>query len=231
MLAVVIPVLNEAQRIEALLWQVCSQAQEVWVIDGGSTDDTWELASRFPVNLVHGPRGRARQMNLGAQLSHAPVLVFIHADTLLPAQWAQDVCAAALHKGWGRFSVAMDFDVTGLLGGAQQGALSLVAHLMNWRSRLTGISTGDQVQFVRRDWFERVGGFPNQVLMEDIALSQRLKRLGSPANLGARVGIDPRRWISGGIWATIVLMWSIRWAYWWGVSPARLKQRYQDARR
>ncbi len=105
--------------------------------------------------------------------------------------------------------------------------LPVVAALMNLRSRVSGIATGDQAIFVTRDAFERVGGFPAQPLMEDIEISRRLKRLGRPACLGARVCTSGRRWEQRGVWRTIVLMWRLRWLYWRGESPARLAQAYR----
>ena len=158
-------------------------------------------------------------MNAGAAAASADTLLFLHADTRLPAH-ADRIVAAALERGatWGRFDVRID---------GRAGLLKLVAALMNLRSRATGIATGDQAMFVRRGVFERVGGFPDQPLMEDIELSRRLRALGPPACLRAKAVTSGRRWEQRGVWRTIFLMWRLRWRYWRGESPQALADAYR----
>ncbi|HSQ72224.1 MAG TPA: TIGR04283 family arsenosugar biosynthesis glycosyltransferase, partial [Rubrivivax sp.] len=165
------------------------------------------------------PRGRAVQMNAGTARASAALLLFLHADTQLPPGADLRVRqAVARGAAWGRFDVRID---------GRPRMLRVVAALMNWRSRWTGIATGDQAIFVTRTAFERVGGFPVQPLMEDIELSRRLKRLGRPACLRDRVRTSGRRWEQRGVWRTIVLMWWLRWRYWRGESAQSLAEAYR----
>jgi len=168
--------------------------------------------------VVVAERGRARQMNAGAQACGGALLLFLHADTRLPEAADAMVRAALAVQAWGRFDVRID---------GRPLMLRVVAALMNLRSRLSGIATGDQAIFVRRDVFEAVGGFPDQPLMEDIELSCRLLRVSRPACLRARVRTSGRRWEQRGVWRTIALMWRLRWAYWRGVPAERLAEAYR----
>jgi rSAM/selenodomain-associated transferase 2 len=190
--------------------------------DGGSSDSTPTLAQTWVDAVVDAPRGRALQMNAGAARARADVLLFLHADTRLPPLADVLVLQAVQRsdKGacWGRFDVRIE---------GRPRMLRVVAALMNLRSRASGIATGDQAIFITREAFERVGGFPEQALMEDIEISRRLKRLGRPACLRARVCTSGRRWEQRGVWRTIVLMWRLRWRYWRGESPARLAEAYR----
>jgi rSAM/selenodomain-associated transferase 2 len=224
-LVIVIPVLNEAAGIAAALMALApliARGARVVVADGGSTDDTLARARRFEgVEVIQAPRGRATQMNAGAQAAGANgVLLFLHADTTLPPD-ADSLIARSLAEGrqvWGRFDVR-------IAGRARM--LAVVAASMNLRSRWSGIATGDQAMFMTRAAFDAVGGFPVQPLMEDIELSKRLKNLSSPACLRQRVTTSGRRWEARGVWPTIVLMWRLRWAYWRGASPQALARRYE----
>jgi rSAM/selenodomain-associated transferase 2 len=222
-LAVVLPALDEAAGIETALSALAplrARGVEVIVVDGGSRDDTVRRAAPLADRVIESPRGRARQMNAGAAASEAAQLLFLHADTLLPDD-ADRLVIEALGGGrhrWGRFDVRID---------GRSAWLPWVATLMNLRSRLSGIATGDQAIFVRRDAFDAVGGFPDQALMEDIELSRRLKRLGAPCCLRAKVVTSGRRWDERGAWRTIVLMWRLRLAYWYGMSAAELARRYR----
>lgn len=219
-LSIVVPTLNEAAGIAATLSPLQALrglGHEVIVADGGSHDDTVALAIPLADRVIHAPQGRARQMNAGAAAAGGDALLFLHADTRLPTG-AEEVIAAALGRRlWGRF----DVDIEGA-----SPWLVVVARLMNLRSRLTGIATGDQGLFVTRAAFDRAGGFPDQPLMEDIELSKRLKRLGPPACLHDRVATSGRRWERDGIWRTILFMWQLRFAYWRGVAAQALAQRY-----
>jgi rSAM/selenodomain-associated transferase 2 len=224
-LSIVIPALNEAAGIEATLQALQPlrlRGVELVLADGGSSDSTPTLAQPWVDAVVDAPRGRALQMNAGAARARASVLLFLHADTRLPPL-ADVLVLQAVQRSdqgacWGRFDVRIE---------GRPWMLRVVAVLMNLRSRASGIATGDQAIFITRGAFERVGGFPEQALMEDIEISRRLKRLGRPACLRARVCTSGRRWEQRGVWRTIVLMWRLRWRYWRGESPARLAEAYR----
>lgn len=221
MLTIIVPTLNEAAGIEAALAALAPLRQrgaEVIVADGGSADDTPARARPLADRVIDAPRGRARQMNAGAESAQGDVLLFLHADTRLP-EAADRLIAQALADGrdWGRFDVAIE---------GRHPLLPAVAALMNLRSRLSGIATGDQALFVRRASFAACGGFPDLPLMEDIALSRLLKRSGPPACLRARVRTSGRRWDEQGFGRTVLLMWRLRLAHFFGADPAGLARRY-----
>jgi rSAM/selenodomain-associated transferase 2 len=221
-LSIVVPVLNEAGHVQATLAGLQALRQrgaEVLVVDGGSQDRTLALARPLADQVTVAPRGRARQMNAGAALAQGQVLLFLHADTQLPPEADRLVLdAIALGAAWGRFDVRIS---------GQAWGLRVVAALMNARSRLSGIATGDQALFVQREVFDRVGGFPDQPLMEDIELCTRLRQLARPACLRAKVTTSGRRWDSRGVWRTIFLMWRLRWRYWRGEAPEQLAKAYR----
>jgi rSAM/selenodomain-associated transferase 2 len=222
-LSIVIPVLNEARQVPAVVESLSpakDRGVEVIVVDGGSEDGTPEMAALAGARVVSSPKGRARQMNAGARIAAGAVLLFLHVDTILP-ECADQLIEAALRdrrRVWGRF----DVDIRG-----RPWMLRVIAVLMNWRSRISGIATGDQAIFVDRGAFDSVGGFPDQPLMEDVELSKRLRLLSPPACLHARAVTSGRRWESRGVWRTIVLMWRLRWAYWRGVPASVLASRYE----
>jgi rSAM/selenodomain-associated transferase 2 len=221
-LSIVIPVLNEAELIEAALDRLAPYRQrgvEVIVVDGGSRDGTAARAASGADRVLVAPRGRGPQMNAGAVQAVGDVLLFLHADTRLPSRADRLLVDGLARSGrlWGRF----DVDIAG-----GHRLLPLVARMMNLRSRASGIATGDQALFVRRDAFESVGGYPEIALMEDIALSRRLKRLGPPLCLPDRVTTSGRRWERNGVLQTILLMWRLRLLYFLGADPARLARRY-----
>ena len=221
-LSIVIPALNEAAHITPLLLDMQplrARGVQLVLVDGGSADDTAELARPWVDTLIASPRGRALQMNAGAQQAQAGVLLFLHADTRLPpAADTRVLQAVAAGAHWGRFDVRIE---------GRPWMLRVVAAAMNLRSRLSGVATGDQALFVTRAAFAQVGGFPEQPLMEDIELSRRLKALGRPACLRARVCTSGRRWEQRGVWRTIFLMWRLRWRYWRGEPAATLAQAYR----
>jgi rSAM/selenodomain-associated transferase 2 len=222
-LAVVLPTLDEAAGIELTLRALAPLRQRgalIIVADGGSRDDTAARAAPHADHVITAPRGRARQMNAGAAAADgAEQLLFLHADTRLPDHADTLVLGALAHHPWGRFDVRID---------GRSRWLPVVAALMNLRSRLTGIATGDQAIFMTRAAFDAVGGFPDQPLMEDIEISKRLKRhAGRPACLRERAGTSGRRWDERGAWSTIVLMWRLRWAYWRGASAETIAARYR----
>lgn len=220
--SVVIPVLNEAPEIEATLQALAAwraAGDEILLVDGGSNDATVPLARPFVTQVITAPRGRAAQMNAGARESTGDCLVFLHADTRLPAG-AREALLHVLesHEApWGRFDVRL----TGT-----HPLLRVVERLMNWRSRLSGIATGDQAIFVERTRFAAVGGFPSQALMEDIELSTRLRRLVPPCCLRLQVTTSSRRWEAQGVLRTILRMWLLRLRYFWGADPADLARAY-----
>ena len=225
-LSIIIPCLNEADRIAAALEPLQPLRQrgvEVIVVDGGSSDGSLTLAAPLADRVLTAPRGRASQMNAGAAVARAEVLLFLHADCALPPDADRSVIdgLAASDTRWGRFDVQLD--------GAHP-MLGLIAFMMNWRSRLTGIATGDQGMFVTRELFAAVGGFPAIPLMEDVALSRRLKSHGAPLCLRSRITASGRRWERRGVLRTIVLMWRLRLAYFLGADPADLALRYDGAR-
>ncbi|MGB7756124.1 MAG: TIGR04283 family arsenosugar biosynthesis glycosyltransferase [Salinisphaera sp.] len=225
-LSIIVPVLNEASAIADALHSLADlrrRGAEVIVVDGGSRDDTLARAAPLADQALTSARGRAVQLNAGARAAGAEVLLFLHADTRLPADADTGIYRALADsaKEWGRFDVRIE---------GTSAWLPVIAWLMNRRSCLTGIATGDQAIFVTRRAFNRVGGFPQQALMEDIALSGRLKALSRPACLHERATTSGRRWDQNGALRTILLMWSLRLAYVGGVSPARLARWYGQAR-
>ena len=223
-LSVVIPTLNEAGLIQFTLQKVrAAGANEVIVADGGSQDLTREMARTLADKVIETPRGRALQMNEGAKATNGDILLFLHADTDLPpdALAAIETALADPQVVGGRFNIRLD------RGGWLFGS---VAHLVNLRSRLTKIATGDQAIFVRREVFERIGGFPEIPIMEDVEFSRRLKQAGRIACLRNRVVTSARRWEQRGPLKTVFLMWGLRFLYFIGVSPDRLKRLYLDVR-
>jgi rSAM/selenodomain-associated transferase 2 len=217
-LSVIVPALNEARGIRAALEALAplrARGHEVIVADGGSTDGTAQLALGLCDQVLDAPRGRAMQMNAGARAATGFALLFLHADTLLPPLADQVVFSSLKTHLWGRFDVKID---------ARHPLLKLVGCAMNLRSRLTGIATGDQAIFVRREAFS---GFPEIALMEDVAFCKRMKRLGPPARVRETVLTSGRRWESRGVLRTIVLMWSLRLLYFLGARPERLVRFYE----
>jgi rSAM/selenodomain-associated transferase 2 len=221
-ISIILPVLNEAAHIAACLdalQPLRGQHCELIIADGGSQDRTVALAEPLADRVIISPKGRAAQMNTGAQQASNAILWFLHVDSQPPPAAANLISAALSdpHCHWGRFDVR--------LSGRQTG-LRVVETLMNVRSRLTGIATGDQGIFVRREQFEQVGGYPPIALMEDIALSRSLKRHSRPVCLRQPLITSSRRWERDGIARTILLMWRLRLAYFLGVDPERLARIY-----
>jgi rSAM/selenodomain-associated transferase 2 len=222
-LSIVVPALDEAEQIVATLaplQRLRTAGHEVIVVDGGSTDGTPALAAPLADRVLRAERGRARQMNAGARAAGGDVLLFLHADTRLP-DGADRLIVEGLARsgrGWGRFDVRLS---------GRHPLLVITGPLFSLRSRITGVATGDQAIFVRRDWFEQAGGFPDIPLMEDLALSRTLKRRGRPLCFWHRVTTSSRRWEQKGIVRTILLMWRLRLAYYLGADPADLARRYR----
>ena len=222
-LRIVIPVLNEGAALTSRLislQSLRSQGVELVLVDGGSTDESWARARPWVDRLMAAKPGRAAQMNAGAfdtPSSRADALLFLHADTELPPNALAAIQAALKQHAWGRFDVQLD---------SPGWRMRMVESMMNWRSRASGIATGDQAMFVRMESFVKVNGFPEQPLMEDIELSKRLGRISAPACLTQRVRTSARKWQQGGVWRTIFLMWRLRWAYFFGASPEKLALAY-----
>jgi len=220
-ISIVVPVLNEAAEIVvalSALQTLRTGGAELIVADGGSNDATVALATPLADRVIAAPRGRASQMNAGAGAALGDVLLFLHADSALP-DGAATLVAEALRGGraWGRFDVRIE---------GRSIWLPVVAALMNRRSRLTGIATGDQAMFVTGQAFRAVGGFPDIPLMEDIALSQRLLKYSRPACLTARATTSGRRWERHGVWRTILKMWRLRLRFFLGADPRQLAREY-----
>jgi rSAM/selenodomain-associated transferase 2 len=218
-LTIIVPVLNEARGLAGTLQALAplrGRGHEVIVVDGGSADASAAIAAPLVDRVLRAPRGRAAQMNAGARAAAGDVLVFLHADSQLPCHADQEILSATQRHRWGRFDVEIE---------GRHRALRVVAAAMNLRSRLTGIATGDQAIFVRREAF---AGFPDIALMEDVAFSTAMKRRGPPACLRSRVLTSGRRWESRGVLRTVLLMWGLRLLYALGVAPERLARRYYE---
>ena len=217
--------LNEAASIASTLGALRRGAPdaEIVVVDGGSIDSSVAIAQPLCDTLIGASRGRAHQMNAGARASHGDALVFVHADTLVPSSFAADIASALSDPAvvGGRFDVRLDSAAL---------AYRVIGAMISLRSRISRTGTGDQAIFVRREVFDRLGGFPDLELCEDLEFARRLKRAGRVACLRARVTTSARRWNRDGVIRTIVRMWLIRAMYLMGVAPARLKRMYSDTR-
>lgn len=222
-LSIVIPVLNEASIIEQTLspLQVLRERQsvEILLVDGGSRDATIELSRLLVDQVICTANGRGAQMNKGAKAANGNYLLFLHADTRLPCRFFP-LLLDVFDKGalWGRFDVRLS---------GRGWLFRLIEAMMNWRSRRTGIATGDQAIFVRRELFQRVGGYPAIALMEDIVLSRKLKRWAMPVCIREKALTSSRRWEDNGIVRTVVLMWWLRARFYFGADPDRLAQCYR----
>ncbi len=230
--SIIIPILNEADNLTRLFEYLCQlnpAPQQVILVDGGSNDNSFALAQNLIKDLrmvqqsaidwqvLASNAGRALQMNRGAALATGDVLLFLHADTQLPNHAMTELVSVVMRAEWGRFDVRLD---------SNKLLLKLIGSMINLRSRLTGIATGDQAIFIKRKLFEQLGGYPNQALMEDVEISKRLKAIGKPACLHSKVVTSARRWQQHGTWRTILLMWRLRFDYWRGVSADSIRRRY-----
>ena len=221
--SLIVPVLNERAIVPALLEGLSSlqpPPQEILFCDGGSEDGTGAQLLAPGYRVLRCERGRARQMNAGARAATGDILVFLHADTRLPSDAIHRIRTALTTDGalWGRFDVRIS---------GRPAMLLVVAVMMNLRSHLSGIATGDQAIFVKRCVFDAIGGYPDQPLMEDIELSRRLRKRSRPQRISSPALTSGRRWESRGVWRTIVLMWWLRWAYWRGCPADLLAERYR----
>lgn len=223
--AIIIPTLNEASTIGQTLerLQLLTSRWLIIVSDGGSTDGTLKQLTAYNCIVVSAPKGRASQMNEGALkarelLGTNGLLVFLHADTLLPDEFEQ-LMTNSLVAGqqWGYFELR--------LSGPQR-SLRLIESMINRKSRLTKVGTGDQVMFFRSDFFWQLFGFPMLPLMEDVEMSRRAKALALPSIISEPVITSSRKWEQEGIWKTVLLMWMCRLAFYCGVRAATIHKWY-----
>ncbi|MFC1630396.1 MAG: TIGR04283 family arsenosugar biosynthesis glycosyltransferase [Arenicellales bacterium] len=221
-ISIIIPVRNEAENIGRLLHELQEyrdRGHELIVVDSGSEDETVCIARPLADYLLEAPAGRARQMNAGARIANGDVLWFLHADSQAP-DYADELIKNALTNSastWGRFDIRLS---------GSNWSLRIVESMMNLRSRLTGIATGDQAIFIHHDLFDKVGGFPDQCLMEDVEISKMLKKFQAPVSLREKLVTSSRRWEQNGVLRTIFLMWLLRAAYFFGVPAEKLCIRY-----
>jgi len=221
-ISIIIPTLNEEAALQnslPLLQQYRERGHEIIVVDGGSHDRTLAVARPKVDRLMQTVKSRAHQMNEGAEVARHEILLFLHADSLLP-EAADSLIVEALasdQSHWGRFDIQLD---------NSKGIYRMIENSVNLRSALSGIATGDQAIFVRKSSFEDVGAYDRIPLMEDVALSKKLKKLARPQRLTQRVLTSSRRWEKNGIWRTIFLMWQLRLAYALGAKPHKLADKY-----
>jgi len=224
---VIVPVLNERQNLPKLIERLGHFFfEEIIVVDGGSDDGSWELIQELAINsqkikAAQSSAGRSSQMNAGAKVTESEYLLFLHADTQLPEGADQVILQSLATNLWGRF------DIQFIEASLQ---LSVIAWFINFRSRTTGVATGDQAFFIRRNVFEQLTGFADIPLMEDVELSKRLKKLGKPACSRRKVTTSARRWLTMGVWKTVFLMWKLRFYYFIGVDPHNLAKIYRQVR-
>ncbi len=220
-ISIIIPVLDEAvnlSRLNDCLQAVQQQGHEVIIVDGGSRDNTLSIAYQITGTVIVSMPGRALQMNSGAAIASGELLLFLHADTFLPENALKIISDLSRKKNtWGRFDVRLS---------SSRFVFRLIEGLMNLRSCVTSIATGDQAIFIEGNLFEQVGGFPEIALMEDIEISRRLKKIARPVCIKQKVITSSRRWENNGVVATVLLMWKLRLYYFFGVSPEKLKQLY-----
>lgn len=218
--SIIIPTLNEAGTLNFALKDLITNIEymsqvEIILSDGGSKDDSMQLAQHFPVITLKSPPGRARQMNAGAQQAMGEWLVFLHADTRLPPDWMKLI--QQCETPWGRFDVRLS---------GRHWMFRVIEKAINLRSRKTAVATGDQVLFFRRDFFNQIGGFPDIPLMEDVAISKAARKSRPPTCIRQPVITSSRRWEKNGIMRTIILMWFLRFSYWLGIKPDTLHRMY-----
>ena len=219
--SIIIPVLNEESQIESVLQPLQPLRQRGWtivVVDGGSVDDTVEKAKPLSTKVITSLPGRATQMNAGAKEASGEVLLFLHADTVLPEQFESEMASfVSSDKQWGRFDVRLS---------GNQLMFYVIAWFINTRSRLTQVSTGDQGLFFKRQFFHQLNGYAELPLMEDVELCKRSRVLSEPFFSACKVVTSSRKWETNGTWKTIWLMWCLRYAYYKGADPKELHRKY-----
>lgn len=231
-LAIIVPVLNELEGLLSLVQHLNQVgAEQIIIVDGGSVDgsfvwlqNNWQDRDSGRI-VIQSSAGRARQMNAGVWLASCDMLLFLHSDSRLPKAAKQQILTARERQSvWGRFDIEFETKIN------LRSAMSVIALFINIRSRLSSIATGDQAIFVDYEVFRAVGGYPEIPLMEDVALSKTLKRVGVPHCSTLRVSTSARRWEQGGVVKTVLLMWYFRLAYFFGASPQRLANQYRNIR-
>ncbi|WP_269764225.1 TIGR04283 family arsenosugar biosynthesis glycosyltransferase [Ghiorsea bivora] len=221
-----IPVYNEEETLPHALREIqklnLEATDQLIFIDGGSNDHTKQLIQDAGFHCLVSQAGRAKQMNMGAQNTKSDIILFLHIDTSISSSNISNI-KKTYNQGYlsGRFNIRLSS--SGL-------SYQIISFFMNARSCLSKISTGDQAMFVRRDVFETVGGFPDLPLMEDIALSKKLRPLGHIACLKDTLVTSSRRWEKYGVINTVLLMWKLRFLYWIGISPEKLAKMYRHIR-
>lgn len=222
-ISIILPVRNESNLIVPQLQRLQAyreRGHELIIVDGESSDDTLAKVGHFADKVDSSPMGRARQMNHGASLATGDVLLFLHVDTTLPEQADQLINLALSENAsaWGWFNIRLSNSRFGY---------RLIGNMMNIRSRLTSVCTGDQAIFVQRELFQSIKGFPVIALMEDIAIAKLLRSQGGrPARPIGLAETSSRRWEEKGLLSTVLLMWKLRFLYFIGISPARLVTMY-----
>ena len=217
--SIIVPLLNEASAAPELIEHLGGlNAEQVIIVDGGSSDATPELMKDAGFDVVQSAPSRSQQMNLGAANATQSMLLFLHADTKLPANYKAELANSDV---WGRFDVRFDSDSK---------AMKLIAFFMNWRSRLSSIATGDQAIFIDRSVFESINGFPAYPIMEDVAFCKRMRQLYRPYNSRLCATTSARRWQQNGVLNTVLKMWWYRLAFFFGASPFKLKKGYENVR-
>lgn len=218
-LSIIIPVLNEAALIQHHLRELrrtVSDATEIIVVDGGSTDETLTLAHPLADQVITSSKGRAAQMNAGAAIAQGQCLLFLHIDTQLPVNVLKQLSKAS-ESDWGFFAIRLS---------GQRWEFRLIEFMINARSRLSAVATGDQCIFIGRQLFAQCGGYKALPLMEDVEISKRLRRIQSPMVITNKAVTSSRRWEEHGIWRTVILMWRLRWAFFRGADPHTFAERY-----
>lgn len=221
--SVIIPALNEAENIRAALSAIGGLA-EVIVVDGGSSDNTRNIAEGLGAKVIETPPGRGLQMDTGALSAMGDILLFLHADTRLPSRWLDSIGEAMGDRGnvGGAFGLRIDSD---------KKLFRLIERAVDFRSRHLGLFYGDQALFARREVFLKAGGYRKLPLMEDVDCVKRLRKLGTLILLDERVTTSPRRWLRGGVVRNTLRNWLMLALYFSGVSPERLYGRYYDGKR
>jgi rSAM/selenodomain-associated transferase 2/rSAM/selenodomain-associated transferase 1 len=220
-ISIVIPALNEAAAIVRTLSRLEGvENLEVIVVDGGSIDETAELAGSRGAKVVQSNPGKALQMNSGAKAAAGDILVFLHADTLLPENFSHQIISALNQNGVaaGAFRLAIN---------STRAGIRIIERMANLRSRLLQLPYGDQALFMRKVLFEEIGGFPDLPIMEDFILIRRLKHKGKIVLLPESVMTSPRRWLNFGIFKTWLINQLIIIAYYLGIPPERLNRWYR----
>ena len=221
-ISIIVPIYNEAAQVDRLANRLRllkdDWVKEIIIVDGGSNDGCTDFLKK-EFTVLQGPKGRAAQMNFGAQQARGSWLLFLHADTHLDSHHIKHAMGeGALHQ-WGRFNVRLS---------GQHYMFRVIEWFINWRSRITSVATGDQCLFIRKKLFDELNGFADIPLMEDVEICKRMRKQNKPKNILTPVVTSSRRWQQGGVFKTILLMWKIRYLYWRGVSPEILLNLYKS---